>query len=295
VSDFQAPLKEFKPKHDFIVAIDSDGCAFDTMEVKHKACFYPMVVRHWALAAVAKYVRDVWDFVNLYSTMRGCNRFHALIHTLDYLREWPEVKGTGVPIPEANGVRDWKERETKLGNPALQEEVERNANPDLKRALEWSLAINEEVEKTVYGVPPFALVRETLQKASQKADIIVVSATPCEALEREWAEHDIAQYTDVIAGQERGKKSEHLTLAAQPNYPADHILMVGDAPGDMKAARAVDALFYPVFPGEEEKSWEVFYNEALDKFLSGQYAGDYEAKLIEEFERHLPETPPWQK
>jgi phosphoglycolate phosphatase-like HAD superfamily hydrolase len=264
------------------------------MEVKHKACFYPMTVRHWNLAAVAKYVRDVWDFVNLYSTKRGCNRFHALIHTLDYLRRWPAVQQTGVLIPEADGVREWKERESKLGNPALKAEVEGNPDPDLQRALKWSLAINEEVAKTVHDVPPFPLVQKSLEKLSGQADMIVVSATPNEALEREWEEHDIARYVEVIAGQEMGKKSDHLRLAAKPHYEPDHILMVGDSPGDMRSARSVNACFYPVNPGEEAQSWERFYGEALDKFLKGEYAGDYEAELIEEYQQHLPETPPWQ-
>ena len=291
--DAQQPLKDFEAEREFFVGIDSDGCAFDTMEVKHKACFYPMTVRHWDLAAVAKYVRDVWDFVNLYSKTRGCNRFHALIYTLDFLREWPEVQDAGVEIAEANGVRAWKERETKLGNPALQAEVERNPDPDLQRALRWSLSINEEVAQTVHGVPPFAHVRESLEKLATKADIIVVSATPCEALQREWEEHDIAPYTKVIAGQEMGKKSEHIGLAAKGKYQADHILMVGDAPGDMKAARENNALFYPVNPGREVESWQRFVQEALDRFFEGAYAGEYEARLIADFDKCLPETPPW--
>ena len=295
MSDPQAALKEFKPQHKFLIAIDSDGCAFDTMEVKHKACFYPMTVRHWDLAAVAKYVRDVWDFVNLYSKTRGCNRFDALILCLDLLRDWPAVQNTGVRVAEAKGVREWKKRESKLGNPALQAEIARNPDPDLKRALEWSLAINEEVEKTVHNVPPFPLVRESLQKLTKQADVIVVSATPGEALQREWAEHDIARYAKVIAGQEMGKKSDHLKLAGKPNYPADHILMVGDAPGDMDAARAVGGLFFPIAPGEEEKCWKQFYNEGLDRFFAGTYAGDYEKRLIEEFNKILPEQPPWKR
>ena len=295
MSDPQQPLKDLKPEHEFMVAIDSDGCVFDTMEVKHKACFFPMTVRHWELAAVAKYVRDAWDFVNLYSKTRGCNRFHALIYTLDFLREWPEVQQTAVCVSEANGVRQWKERETKLGNPALQVEVERNPDPDLQQALRWSVAINEEIAQTVHGVPPFPHLRESLQKLAARADMMVVSATPCEALQREWEEHDIARYTKVIAGQEMGKKSEHLALAAQPNYPGDHILMIGDAPGDMKAARAVGALFFPVNPGREVASWQRFYQEAMDRFLEGTYAGDYEAELIKEFDTYLPETPPWKQ
>ena len=121
----------------------------------------------------------------------------------------------------------------------------------------------------------------------------MVSATPNEALEREWKEHDIAQYVKVIAGQERGKKSEHLALAAGDKYETDHVLMIGDAPGDMKAARANDALFYPINPGHEEDSWKRFIDEALDKFFAGEYAGDYETQLIAEFDSYLPEEPPW--
>lgn len=36
--DPQEPLRNFSPTKDFFVGIDSDGCAFDTMEVKHKEC-----------------------------------------------------------------------------------------------------------------------------------------------------------------------------------------------------------------------------------------------------------------
>ncbi len=295
MSDAAQALKDFKPQEKFFVGIDSDGCAFDTMEVKHKACFYPMTVRHWDLAAVAKYVREVWDFVNLYSKTRGCNRFHALIYTLDFLREWPEVQAAGGHIAQADGVREWKERETKLGNPALQAEVERNPDPDLQQALRWSLAINEEVARTVHGVPPYPHVAESLMKLSGQADVIVVSATPCEALQREWEEHDIARYARVIAGQEMGTKIQHIGLAAKGRYEPDHMLMVGDAPGDMKAGRENGALFFPVNPGHEVECWQRFHDEALDRFFEGTYAGDYEAALIEEFERCLPERPPWKQ
>ncbi|NQT84538.1 hypothetical protein HQ563_16065 [bacterium] len=63
----------------------------------------------------------------------------------------------------------------------------------------------------------------------------------------------------------------------------------------MRAARANDALFFPVNPGGEDKSWERFFNEASERFFSGTYAGDYEAQLIAEFETYLPETPPWKQ
>jgi len=122
---------------------------------------------------------------------------------------------------------------------------------------------------------------------------MVVSATPERALTHEWNEHDIAQYVRIIAGQEMGKKAVHLSLAAKGKYPSDHILMIGDAPGEMNAARANNALFYPINPGYEEESWRRFKDEAVQKFLAGEYEGAYEAKVIAEFEQLLPDTPPW--
>jgi phosphoglycolate phosphatase-like HAD superfamily hydrolase len=134
-----------------------------------------------------------------------------------------------------------------------------------------------------------------LEALQDTADMIVVSATPTEALTREWQEHNIAPYMRVIAGQEMGKKALHLELATKGAYAPDHVLMIGDAPGDMKAAQANNALFYPINPGAEEESWQRFFEEALHRFLEGTYAGDYEARLIAEFDRYLPEVPPWKK
>ena len=62
-----------------------------------------------------------------------------------------------------------------------------------------------------------------------------------------------------------------------------------------KAARANDALFYPVNPGREAASWERLHNEALDRFFAGTYKGEYENALIEEFMAGLPDTPPWDR
>jgi phosphoglycolate phosphatase-like HAD superfamily hydrolase len=90
-----------------------------------------------------------------------------------------------------------------------------------------------------------------------------------------------------------GTKKEHLSLAAKGKYDSERILMIGDAPGDLNAAKANNALFYPVNPGREEKSWQRFYEEAFDRFIGGKYAGVYEAKLIAEFEMCLPEKPVW--
>jgi phosphoglycolate phosphatase-like HAD superfamily hydrolase len=288
-------LQNFKPRHDFLVGIDSDGCAFDTMEVKHKECFIPNTINVWDLQAVSKYARDAAEFVNLYSKWRGINRFPALLMTFDLLVERPEVQKRGVKIPAVPNLREWVKKETKLANPALEGAVKSAGHADLARALEWSRAVNESVEKTVRGVPPFPYVRESLQKLTEVADIIVVSATPGEALKREWQEHDIARFAATICGQEVGTKKQMLGWVAAHRYEPNHVLMIGDAPGDLDAARANSALFYPINPGDEDASWERFCKVAFDTFTHGDYAGEYEAKLIMEFDAYLPESPPWSR
>jgi phosphoglycolate phosphatase-like HAD superfamily hydrolase len=166
-----------------------------------------------------------------------------------------------------------------------------SGDEDLKHTLAWSKAVNETVAGMVRGVPPFPYVRESLQKLADKADAIVVSATPQEALVREWDEHELTQYVEAICGQEVGTKKESLAVAAK--YPKDHTLMIGDAPGDYRAAQANAALFFPINPGAEEASWKRFHDEAIDRFLDGTFAGDYQQELLDEFDRYLPEKPPW--
>jgi phosphoglycolate phosphatase-like HAD superfamily hydrolase len=295
MSDPQESLRSIKPEHDFLIAIDSDGCAFDTMEIKHKECFIPNIIKHWNLQPVSKYARAAAEFVNLYSKWRGINRFPALTMTFDLLNDWPEVQKRSVDIPEAKSLREWIERETKLGNPVLEAEVGKTGDPVLKKALDWSKAVNETVADMVHHVPPFPFVRESLQKISEWADIIVCSATPYEALRREWEEHDIEKYTCVIAGQEMGSKKEHIQIASADKYKKENVLMIGDAPGDRKAAEGNDAKFFPVNPGHEEQSWEFFYTEAADKLYDGKYTADYQAQLVARFESLLPELPPWKK
>jgi len=296
VHEAARPLLELQPKYDFFVGIDSDGCAFDTMEIKHKECFTPNTIKHWSLQPVSKYAREAALFVNLYSKWRGINRWPALVMVFDLLRERLEVQARNVVPPEAPRIREFIADDAfPKSNDGLKAYMAEHPDPELDTALAWTTGINATVADMVHGVPPFPYVRESLAFLADKADMIVVSATPVEALTREWEEHGIAKYVRVIAGQERGSKTEHLKLAAGGKYAPDHILMIGDAPGDMKAARANDALFFPINPGHEEDSWQRFYEEAMQKFLAGKYAGEYEVSFIAEYEKQLPKTPPWKR
>lgn len=289
------PLAELQPQHKFLVGIDSDGCAFDTMEIKHKECFCPNTIKFWDLQPISKYAREAVEFVNLYSKWRGINRWPALVMVFDLLRERPEVIARHANITQADELRKFIDSGVALSNDGLRAYMREHPHPELERGLAWSEAVNAAIADMVHGVPPFPYVRESLEAMQSEADIIVVSATPTEALEREWQEHSIDRYVRVIAGQEMGSKKQHLALAAGGRYPPGRVLMIGDAPGDMSAARANGALFYPIKPGDEDRSWERFYKEAFARFVAGTYAGDYEAALIAEFEASLPDVPPWRR
>lgn len=290
--NYIAQLTELPKKHDFMICFDSDGCVFDTMEIKHKECFCPAFIKHMNLQAGSKYAREAWEFVNLYSKTRGCNRFLALQFALKLLSERKEIKNRNIKIPALSAMHEWINVETKLGNPALEAIVKKEGNSELTQILEWSNDVNSRIADMVYGISPFPKVFDVLEQAEDIADMLVVSQTPLEALAREWKENKMDKYLGVIAGQEHGTKIEHIAYATKgKGYAKNKVLMVGDAPGDLKAAEANNALFMPILPGNEEKSWDEFATIGLKRFFDGTFAGEYQNKLLKEFNAALPENP----
>ena len=289
----QELLTSLKPEKEFFIGIDSDGCAFDTMEIKQKECFCPNFIKYYGLQPISKYARETWEFVNLYSITRGCNRFLAVEETLRLLALRPEVKARNFTVPSAAPLIAWTKTETKLGIPTLKKYASEVNDPFINLTLEWSLKVNEDIASLVFGITPFPFVKECLKKMKPFADIIVVSQTPLEALKREWEENKIDQYVRLIAGQEHGTKGEHLKYAAKGKYSDDKVLMIGDANGDLKAAKSNGLLFFPVNPGKEEESWKRLFKEGLGRFFAGNFKGDYEESLIREFKEYLPEHPSW--
>ena len=86
---------EFEKKHEYVVCIDSDGCAMDTMTIKHVRAFGPCLVKEWGLEKWEKEILERWNVINLYSRTRGINRFKGLAMMLK------EVDASFVRIPGA--------------------------------------------------------------------------------------------------------------------------------------------------------------------------------------------------
>lgn len=281
-------VKRFQPRHERLVCIDSDGCVFDTMEIKHKECFCPAMIKHWGLQPISKYARMAWEFENLYSKDRGLSRFITLYRSIELLKDWDEVKEYNFTFPDTKALGRWLQEASATNNAALAT----SADPVLRRTLAWSLESNERITDMVYGIPPFPNAREAIESLSRNADIIVVSATSREALQREWEENGLLPCVSMICSQDEGSKKECISLV-KDYYKEDNVLMIGDAPGDMRAAHDNGVLFYPIRPGDEIGSWKEFKETYMELFYEGTYRAQSEAELIRRFDDCLPVLPPW--
>lgn len=285
-------LEDFRPGHDFFVGIDSDGCVFPTMARKQCECFHPAIMDHWGLWPLEEHLRRVAEWVNLESAWRGSNRFPALKMVLDLFRRLPAVRASGMAVRGTDDLGAFIAGGRPLHEESLADWVETEC-PSLADVLAWSRDVSRRVAVLVGAVAPFAGAREALVGLAGRADLVVISATPAEALGREWRAARLAGLVSCIAGQEDGDKAAQLRRATAGRYRPDHVLMVGDALGDLAAARSVGALFYPVMPGEEEASWARLAGADGAFFFSGGYAGDLQARLEVAFRRRLPERPPF--
>ena len=133
---------------------------------------------------------------------------------------------------------------------------------------------------------PFDGAAEALKKAHECADVVIVTAANGNEIRKEWEKQEILPYTDLLVSQETGQKGECLKALVEKGYAPDHVIMIGDAPADLEAAREAGVLFGPILAYQERESWESF-QETLDRFLGGTYQGEYEEKKILEFKENL--------
>ncbi len=283
----KADLIELKPNHPVLVAIDSDGCVFDSMTIKQRI-FHTGMIRFWGFEAIESEFRQVAEWTALYSPWRGLNRFELLLQILQGVKKYiPAV----INLPDTTALEDFVNSGVPLSADELVKRIAATSDSELEKVLSWSRAVSKEIADVV-EMPIFPEVFQTLKKLRENADAIVVSQTAEEALVREWRNAGIDSFVDVIAGAELGSKVESLGTAMKGRYAPELTLMVGDAPGDLETARAAGCLFFPIIPGAEVTSWIELREEGLSRFLSGTFDGWYQTGLIERFSWVLSPEPP---
>lgn len=264
---------------DFFIGVDSDGTVFDTMTIKHKIAFGPLAIKVFELEQIKDAFTEAYEYVNLYSGLRGTNRFPALMLSFDRLEE----QGLGEFLPDYGDLKLFCCTFTTYSNTTLTEFMKSNSSGFLDRLMEWSVSGDAIVKEHTAHNMPFENVSHALAKAKEFCNIGVISAASTKALDTEWKNGGIFQFTDLLLGQEFGSKAQQLKSVLKGGYANGKALMIGDAKGDLEAAKANDMLFYPIIPNKEGQCWRKFLEEGLDMFISGRYAGEYEERLLNKF------------
>ncbi len=276
-------IDEFKKEKDYLICIDSDGCAIDSMDIKHINCFGPCMVTEWNLEAWKEPILKSWNDVNLYTLTRGINRFKGLAAALE------EINEKYTKIDGLDEFLKWTNETKELSNESLEINIPKVSNNIcLKKALDWSIAVNKSIDNLHEDdKKPFEGVKEGIDKAHEVADIAIVSSANEKAVLDEWNAHKLLDSVDIILTQNVGSKAYCIKRLSEKGYDKDKILMVGDALGDLNAAKDNDVLYYPIMVRREKESWDIFKSEVLNRFTSGEYAGSYEEKCIQAFKENL--------
>lgn len=275
-------LKNYEKKKEYLICVDSDGCAMDTMDIKHIRCFGPCMVEEWGLSEWESPILNRWNELNLYTMTRGINRYKGLAMALREIDEvYTKIEGLEV-------LTDWVENSDELSNPALERAIEKNDNVALKKALSWSKKVNESINALSFDEKkPFEGVKEGLAYAHQYADIAIVSSANFQAVEEEWALYGLLDYVDIILAQDTGSKAYCIQELLRKGYKKTHVLMTGDAPGDQAAAKKNDVFYYPILVRREKESWIEFRETAVAKLIEGSYGGSYQEEKIKAFTDNL--------
>jgi phosphoglycolate phosphatase-like HAD superfamily hydrolase len=280
-----------------LIALDSDGTVFDSMKAKHENCFIPAFAFYFGVPSECSSgerncLEEVWRFVNLGSRFRGANRYRALAVSLRLAARHPGCSRAGRRAENlVAALEGWLALENAPSRGCLELALaSRQADPVLRKVLDWSLHIDAALAQ----LAPTAAFRgavEALPLIAARSDLMILSAAPAASILRDWDTAGLGHYAGEIAGQERGSKSACLAVAMTGRYDAARVLVIGDAPGDLDAARSTATSFYPIVPGREEESWRCFIDDFLPRFLSGETLSGG----IADFLVTLRSDPPWKR
>lgn len=271
-------LSEYKKKKEFLICVDSDGCAMDTMDIKHIRCFGPCMVNEWGLEQWKEEILKRWNEINLYTMTRGINRYKGLSAALQ------EIHGKYTQIEDLDTLVQWVKESPELSNAALQRAIDNKDSISLKKALSWSKAVNESINRLPEEEKvPFEGVKEALAFAHGKADVAIVSSANLDAVLEEWERFGLLEHTDIVLAQDAGSKAYCIGQLLKAGYDKEHVLMCGDAPGDLDAAKQNAVFYYPILVRHEKESWKEFRETAVEKLMDGTYGGDYQQSKTEAF------------
>ncbi|SHH88538.1 glycoside hydrolase family 88 protein [Clostridium grantii] len=262
-------LSDYKKNKEFLIAIDSDGCVFNNMKIKHRHYFFPLILKVFEIENKDGKILKLWEEINLEYPSRGINRFLGLGRLFESIDCGYDTKLFNKWLAETDIHK----------NESLLEFITESHDPMMIKVLEWSNAVNAKLKDEYISDKVFNESIEAIMNAKSYADIVVVSSANYNAIYREWKEVSLLENIQFIASQELGSKSHCLSLIMQKGYDPNKILMIGDAFGDYHAAKSIGVHYYQIRYGNEENCWKLFETKKRDEFLAGKYQYDDDSVL----------------
>ena len=121
-------VTEYQKQKEFLICVDSDGCAMDTMDCKHIHCFGPCMVDEWELGEWKDAILKRWNDINLYTITRGINRFKGLAMAVVEINEqYTKIEGI-------EDLVEWAENSPELSERNLKANLEKEHKVALEKA-----------------------------------------------------------------------------------------------------------------------------------------------------------------
>jgi len=291
------------------------------MTSKHEKGFSRAFVSRFGEGESEEALAEVWRFVNLRSRSRGANRYKALALSLRLLPSHPGIgKARLLWTRTADALEAWLATEPAPTRATLESAISaydsrqagiagknspsvgRDGSGRRKNYLAEILGFSLEADAAIAALPPseaFENAASFVPRLAEKAELMVLTAAPEAVASGEWSRAGLLRHIGSVSGQERGPKAQALSMARADlvskgaSVEGARVLVVGDALGDLEAARANSAAFFPIVPGREEESWERFSSSGFEDFVAGKSGSG--GGLLAAFLDALPLLPPWKK
>jgi len=248
-----------------LVVVESEGCVFDTLRLRHEQAYLPAFVACFAWGVDRSYCSNLWRRLALDSKFRGQPPARILLAALQILnRHSPSIRRSAVlrvldhylalPAPDPF---------TLAGAPA--------GSPE-RLLLDWMTMSDgiieaEMAEHCFSGAAEFLL---SFKDSAPKAELLVYGSYSESSTLRRWESAGLGSCFLRLAGAERGEFSGYLRAALKNGYDGCPILVIGTTGMAWQAAQAVGARFYPILPDAEEESWKFLAEEYFPAFLCGR-------------------------
>jgi phosphoglycolate phosphatase-like HAD superfamily hydrolase len=256
--------------------LDSAGTVLDSMGPRHSLAYFPAFADAFFKDSDRAALEEVWSFVAIRSRYRSAGRFRLLASALRLARRHPRIVSRHEREEKVAAALDhWIASERSPSASAIERALrDRSSGEALVTAAIWSL----DVDARLSALPPpraFEGAVEALRTLAGRARIVVVGEGRSLDTERDWRRAGLLGPAlgggEIVFVGEEGGSVEEIALAAKA-YARGPVLVVGDSPVELEAARSAGTVFYPIKPGRERESWLALAKDFFPAFARGERA-----------------------